>query len=908
MKHMEHPSKAAWIPYSPALHPHGWRVSASSAAAGHPARAVLGSRRSAYWQSDRLGRHARLPQSITIRLPAAELVSGLTYVPRRRLGEIGRFRVTLSRDGRRFGRAVSYGRWQANATDKKVGWMPRAVRAVRLTALSVSPARARSVAAARIVLTGARPRPGGTAGAPSAGAPSAATPKAPADPSAVGQAGPTIGPGANASTGPSVVGQWGPTIGFPLVPVAAALIPGNKLVVWSADEDMSFGSDTSPYTQTAILDLTTGAVTASTVSNTAHNLFCPGVSILPNGDVMVTGGISDTLTSIYNPVTNTWSAGPQMNVGRGYQGQTTLSDGQVFVLGGSWSGATGGKLGEVWSSSGDWRELTDVPANPIYTADAQGVYRADNHGWFIATSGGKVFQAGPSAQMHWITTTGAGSITPAGNRGDAGDQMNGNAVQYDIGKILTVGGAPSYQDSNATATANIVDISSGTAQVKSTSSMHYQRAFANSVALPTGQVFTVGGESYAVPFSDQTSDMSPEMWNPSNGKWTVMASQSEPRNYHSVGVLLPDGTVFSGGGGLCGSCATNHPDGQIFYPPYLFNSDGSRRARPTISSAPSSAVTGQTISVTTGGPVQSFVLMRYDESTHAVDNDQRRIPLTMTSSHGDTYQLAIPSDPGVALPGPYMLFAIDAKGTPSVSATISISTPALSVPSTSYGKTVDSTGPAVYWPLADSNGSTGSADLSGNRDPGAFSSSGVTYQTPSPVEGSSGQGVTLNGGQIISTQPQATPSTYSEELWFKTTSSSGGGLTRFGDSPTGADASNDRVLYMSNSGQLFFGTWTSENNVVTSPGSYNDGSWHFAVVTQGSDGMHMYVDGAQVASSSVTGAQSYTGYWHLGGTVTAGWPSQPSGAFSGSISDAAMYRRELTPAQIQAQYLASPAS
>ena len=722
-------------------------------------------------------------------------------------------------------------------------------------------------------------------------------------------AGAANGPAAgNAASGPSVVGQWGPTIGFPLVPVAAALIPGNKLVVWSADEDLNFGTDTSPYTQTAILNLTTGAVSAATVSNTAHNMFCPGVSILPDGEVMVTGGISDTLTSIYNPATNTWRAGPQMNIGRGYQGQTTLSDGQVFVLGGSWSGATGGKLGEVWSSTGGWRELTDVPANPIYTDDAQGVFRADNHGWFIATSGGKVFHAGPSAQMHWITTTGAGSITSAGTRGTAGDQMNGNAVLYDVGKILTVGGAPSYQDSNAKATANTIDISTGTAQVKSTSSMKYPRAFANSVALPTGQVFTVGGESYAVPFSDQTSVMSPEMWNPSNGKWTVMASQPEPRNYHSVAVLLPDGTVFSGGGGLCGSCATNHPDGQIFYPPYLFNSDGSRRARPTISSAPSSAVTGQTISVTTGGPVQSFVLMRYDESTHAVDNDQRRIPLSVTASQGNTYRLAIPSDPGVALPGPYMLFAIDANGTPSVSATISISTPALSVPGSTYGKTVDSTGPAVYWPLADGKGSIGSADLSGNRDTGAFSSSGITYQTPSPVEGSSGQGVTLDGGQIISTQPQATPSTYSEELWFKTTSTSGGALARFGDSPTGADASNDRVLYMTNSGQLLFGTWTGVPNTVTSPRSYNDGNWHFAVVTQGSDGMHMYVDGAQVASSSVTDAESYLGYWQLGGTVTAGWPNQPSGAFSGSISDAAMYRSELTPGQVQAQYVSSPAS
>ena len=252
--------------------------------------------------------------------------------------------------------------------------------------------------------------------------------------------------------------------------------------------------------------------------------------------------------------------------------------------------------------------------------------------------------------------------------------MNGNAVLYDVGKILTVGGAPDYQDSNATGVANIVDISTGSAHVSSTSSMAFSRGFANSVALPDGHVFTVGGETIPVPFSDANSDMTPEMWDPANGQWTAMSSQPEPRNYHSVAILLPDGTVFSGGGGLCGTCATNHPDGQIFYPPYLFNPDGSRRARPTISSAPSSAVTGQTISVTTGGPVQSFVMMRYDEATHTVDNDQRRIPLTIASSSGNTYRLAIPSDPGIALPGPYMLFAIDANGTPSVSATISVST------------------------------------------------------------------------------------------------------------------------------------------------------------------------------------------------------------------------------------------
>ena len=252
--------------------------------------------------------------------------------------------------------------------------------------------------------------------------------------------------------------------------------------------------------------------------------------------------------------------------------------------------------------------------------------------------------------------------------------------------------------------------------------MNYARAFANSVVLPNGQVVTMGGQTYAVPFSDENSILNAELWDPSTGNFTVMAPEAEPRNYHSVGLLLPDGTVFSGGGGLCGSCSTNHPDGQIWSPPYLFNADGSVATRPTITSAPTSAATGQTITVTTGGPVSQFSMVRYGVATHTMDNDQRRIPLSIVSSSGDTYQLAIPSDPGIALAGPYMLFALNAQGTPSVSTTISITNVATQPPADSYGQAVFGSGPSIYWPLNDANGSTTAADLSGNSDTGVYSS------------------------------------------------------------------------------------------------------------------------------------------------------------------------------------------
>ena len=886
MAHMVMATAAAYIPDAPTLQPEGWTATASDQLAGHPASAVLDSDPATYWSSQPSSPTAVLPQWITIDMRGSQIVSGVTYQPRQGAqadGAIARFEVSVSADGVHFV-TVASGTWAETAATKQIGIDPVNTRFVRLTALSFAGGSRSFVTAAGISLEG-------LPDVESPGVESAIRAQ-------------------HLSTNPSVVGKWGPTIGFPLVPVAAALLPDNKMLVWSADQDMSYG-DGENETQTAILNLTTGEVSQETITNTHHDMFCPGVAILPNGEIMVTGGLSDTQTSIYDPKTNSWIQGPQMNVGRGYQGMTLLSNGQVFTLGGSWSGLLGGKLGEVWSPTGSWRELTNVPAKPMYTADPQGVYRADNHGWFIATSRGKVLQAGPSKQMNWITTTGPGSITRAGLRGTSADAMNGNAVYYDVDKIITIGGAPAYQDSFATNRAYEINISTGAAKVTQVGSMHYPRAFANSVVLPNGEVVTVGGQTYGVPFSDNDSVLNPELWNPATGQFSVMAPEAAPRNYHSAAILLPDGRVFSGGGGLCGSCDTNHPDGQIFSPPYLFNSNGTLRTRPTIKSAPTSAATGQKISVRTGGPVSSFSLVRYGEATHTVDNDQRRIPLSIVSSRGDTYKLAIPSDPGIALPGPYMLFALDSRGTPSVSKTISITNVATKPPTDSYARAVFSAGPSLYWPLDDARGPT-AADLSGNGDTGHYSVTGITYRAPSPVEGVSGTGVTLNGStsQIVASQPITDPTTYSEEMWFKTTTTEGGYLMGFGTSRKGQSVSRDRQVWISDDGQLNFGIFDGQPLTIQSPGSYNDGKWHQVVATQGPDGLNLYVDGQLVSSEATTsGPQDYLGYWRVGYEDAAGWPNSPTNDyFAGTISDVAFYNSELSSSEVQTQYQASPAS
>ena len=106
---------------------------------------------------------------------------------------------------------------------------------------------------------------------------------------------------------------------------------------------------------------------------------------------MITGGSNSESTTFYDYRNNNWSVGPKLNIPRGYHSHTVLANGEVFTLGGSWSGSWGPKDGEVWSpSTNSWRELPSVPAGPMETNDSAGTYRSDNHYWLFLAPNGKV--------------------------------------------------------------------------------------------------------------------------------------------------------------------------------------------------------------------------------------------------------------------------------------------------------------------------------------------------------------------------------------------------------------------------------------------------------------------------------------------------------------------------------------
>jgi len=632
-------------PTAPTIPRTGWTISADSEDAVDVASNVLDGDALTIWQTPDTGTAPPLPHTMTVDMHSRHVVTGLTYLPRQDgslNGNIGRYSVSVSSDDVKWVR-VATGTWADDQTQKYALFARRAARFVRLTALSEAGNRGPWASAAEINILGQPP---------------------------------TVAAG----------GRWSAPIGFPIVPVSAVMLPNDKLLTFSAVDTMVFSMTPSDVvTNVSVLDLKTGKVSVPIHVNTHHQMFCEGLALLSDGRVLINGGSSDRATTIYNPMTNKWTIGPLMRIPRAYNADTTLSNGKVFTLGGSWFDGAGNKNGEIFTpkgKTGSWRKLLGVPASKILTHDPGGVDRADNHPWLFAQAHGTVFQAGPSRQMSWITTTGRGTITGAGRRSSSADAMNGNAVMYTVGKILTLGGAIAYSDAGsvvdvqATRRTYTINISRGPGRpviVRRTSDMAYARAFSNSAVLPDGEVLVVGGQQHPQTFTDTGAVLSPELWNPSTGKFAVMAPQAIPRTYHSVAVLLPDGRVFSGGGGLCGDwCTVNHPDGQIFSPPYLFGANGKLRQRPVIKTAPARAATGTTITVSTNSNTPSFALIRMSAVTHSINNDQRRIPLTPIARHGTTYELRLPASAGILLPGPYMLFALNTRGTPSIAKIINI--------------------------------------------------------------------------------------------------------------------------------------------------------------------------------------------------------------------------------------------
>lgn len=461
----------------------------------------------------------------------------------------------------------------------------------------------------------------------------------------------------------TTMGQWGPVISWtPHIPVSIANLPDGRLLTFASNQRTTFPAG-SEFTYAATWDPKTGAFIE--YNHTTHDMFCGGMAMLPDGRVMVNGGRNETVrASVFDWRTNTWTRIQNMTGGRWYNTTVALPDGQAWTATGS---GTGKNTSEIWSQASGWRQLTGINWSTVFS---EAGYIKEWHPLVSLAPDGRLLHFGPTDIMRWITHSGNGSLTNAGtNVPGAHYPKEGAWIMYEEGRVLVAGGganttASSVGDGTTGTSTNLaytVNLNTVPPTVASIASMANTRQFANAVVLPNGEVLIIGGNTSGRKFNDTGSVLPCEMWNPRTGQWRTVASISVPRNYHSCAILLPDGRVWSGGGGLSGNSA-DHRDAQLYTPPALLDAAGALRTRPVLNSAPPEVGPGVTFTVTGTPGLAKFSLIKMSALTHSVNTDVRYLTLPFAETSPGTYSLTSRTNLNVMTTGYWMLFGILPNG------------------------------------------------------------------------------------------------------------------------------------------------------------------------------------------------------------------------------------------------------
>ena len=452
-------------------------------------------------------------------------------------------------------------------------------------------------------------------------------------------------------------GQWSAVQNMPFEAISSILMDNGKFIFWDGwqqPEPSIVWDPAAPQTFTTI--------------NAPDSVFCDGAAQLPDGRIIVIGGygglstgqIGIVDTNIFDPSTNTWTRVANMHFPRWYPTLTELSDGRyVAISGNSTDASHWADTPEVYDpSTNTWTELTNISTPQVHEEEYPFSYLIPN---------GNVLTIGPSEDVTYEMNVDNQTWTPVGGQSGV---LNGSSVQYLPGKILYSGGASSVITTQpATNTTAVLDTTAANPTWKQTQPMLYSRIYHTLVTLANGQVLAVGGEGSSDQSVVTTGVMPTEIWDPVSQTWLAAAPISAARNYHSTAVLLPDGTVLSAGGGhyngLNNAAEENY---QIYSPSYLFNGP-----RPTITSAPSSATYGSTISVATpdASSIAAVNLVSLGTDTHQIDMNQHFVPLSFTAGAG-SLNVTMPSSAADAPPGHYMLFILNKSGTPSIASMIGL--------------------------------------------------------------------------------------------------------------------------------------------------------------------------------------------------------------------------------------------
>lgn len=453
-------------------------------------------------------------------------------------------------------------------------------------------------------------------------------------------------------------GEWSPVQNWPLVAVHASLLPNGLILTHNATNDDEWPG----YTNTGLWNPSTLGfqmldVYESTLSEVASELFCTGFDLLPDGSLLFTGsepnvgGDNDLNATRYDFRGERFSRVADTNHYRYYPSLTAMPTGDMVTFAGTASAAPL----EIFKFNGAWDELSGT--DETYLNDFS------YYAWGQTAPNGQLFYPGPAPDMRYFDLNGEGVEILAGTR-DALDRDYGSYALYDIGKMFITGGAKPATNSTV-----LIDINGPSPVVTAGPDMGMPRRHGNLTILADGTLLETGGHTGSVhqDFEPDKAVFSAEIWNPESGNWTTMASMQVNRLYHSTSVLLPDGRVISGGTGYPFDLIYNEANAEIFSPPYLFNADGTLASRPSIVESPESVGYDHNFTVTVGAgeTITKAHLVKLGTVTHHQNFGQRLVPLEFSQS-GESLSLTSPESGSIAPPGYYMLFVVNATGTPSV--------------------------------------------------------------------------------------------------------------------------------------------------------------------------------------------------------------------------------------------------
>jgi galactose oxidase len=244
----------------------GITITVDSFEAGNQGSNAIDSNINTCWQTEYSPVSVSLPHWAIIDLGQSELINGFSYLPcqgGKSNGKIGLHTIELSLDNTTW-TLVANATFIDDMSSKQTGFPNSKARYVRITAYTEAGNRG-----------------------PWSGAAEFGVLKAPTSTS---------------------LGQWSPMIAIPLVPAGAFVMYNTgKILTFSAYSVNSFRIRPSGNTITAIYDPVTGIVSEAVITNTDHDMFCPGMSLDSNGRAIVTGGDTANQTSIYDPLSNTVS-------------------------------------------------------------------------------------------------------------------------------------------------------------------------------------------------------------------------------------------------------------------------------------------------------------------------------------------------------------------------------------------------------------------------------------------------------------------------------------------------------------------------------------------------------------------------------------------------------------------------